>query len=135
MEIKCPNCGWKSSLTPEQLTAAMGAAAQKQAEYHLEHCPQCQWVIRVPVAGIQVALPNPKPVKKPAAKKPAAKKLKPTVKKATAKKAPAKKPAVKKKPAAKKKPAQKPKPAVKKPPAKKPVAKKTKKPAVKKKVD
>jgi len=114
MKIQCPNCGWKASLSSEELTAAIGAATQRQADYHLEHCRQCQWIIRVPVADMQAALPKRKAAQaeepaKPAKKKPSAKK--PAPKKAPSKKAAAKKPAKKpakkaaaKKPAAKKTP-------------------------------
>lgn len=56
MLIECPNCGWKGKLSLELLTAAIGAAAQKKAEYHAEHCPQCQWVIHTAVANMQALI-------------------------------------------------------------------------------
>jgi uncharacterized Zn finger protein len=56
MLIECPNCGWKGKLSLELLTAAVGAAAQKKAEYHIEHCPQCYWVIHAAVAKMQAII-------------------------------------------------------------------------------
>jgi hypothetical protein len=120
-------------LTDEQIGAALAEADRLQASHHVEHCPRCQWVIRVPVDSLRAAAPasllaaqvqpallaeGEKSAKKPAAKKPAAKKA--VVKKPVTKKPAAKKPAAKK-PAAKK-PAVK-KLAAKKTPAKKPAAK------------
>jgi hypothetical protein len=139
-------------LTDEQIGAALAEADRIQASHHVEHCPRCQWVIRVSVDGLRAAAPASllaAPVQPPlltegelpVAKKAAVKK--PAVKKIAAKKpAVAKKPAAKKsaekKPAAKKPAAKKPaeaakKPVAKKPAAKKPVAKKlvAKKPAAK----
>ena len=124
MEIRCPNCGWTSEMAAEAVSAAIAAAEQRQANHHIEHCPRCQWVIRVPLEELRVtaaplpafevpveaALVEAVPValaKKPrAARKPVAKrkaKAKVAPKKAAAKKAPAKK-AVKKTRARKAKP-------------------------------
>ena len=129
MEIRCPNCGWTSEMAVEAVSAAIAAAEQKQANHHIEQCPRCQWVIRVPLEELRVtaapvpafevpveaavaeAVPVMAVIKKPrAARKPAAKpKAKPKAapKKAAAKKAPAKK-------TAKKAPAKKAKPKAKK---------------------
>jgi hypothetical protein len=128
-------------LGDDQITTALAEADRLQAAYHVEHCPRCQWVIRLAVDGLRAAAPAsllaapPRPALLPEAKKSTARKApakaaaakKPAAKKPVAKKAAAKKPAVKK-PAANK-------PAVKKPAAKKPVAKKpaAKKTAVKRK--
>ena len=123
MEIRCPNCGWTSEMSTEAVSAAVAAAEQKQANHHIEHCPRCQWVIRVPLeelrvtaapvpafeAPVEVAVAEAVPVmavaKKPrAARKPAAKpraKAKAAPKKAAAKKAVKKTPAKKAKPKAK----------------------------------
>jgi hypothetical protein len=118
-------------LGDDQITAALAEADRLQAAYHVEHCPRCQWVIRVAVDGLRAAAPTAlltapsKPGLPPGAKKSAARK-------APARASVAKKPAAKK-PAAKKVAAKKP--AAKKPAGKKPAAKKTaaKKSAVKRK--
>lgn len=140
-ELRCPNCGWSAMLGDGQITAALAEAGRLQAAYHVEHCPRCQWVIRVAVDGLRAAAPAAllaapaKPALLPEAKKPVARKAparKATAEKAVAKKSAAKKP-VGKKPAARKSAAKKPvgkklaagKPAAKKPAAKKPAAKKT----------
>ena len=147
-ELRCPNCGWTKEMTAEEQAAAVAEAEQLQATHHIEHCPRCQWVIRVAVDSLREAPPAveapelltaPEPPllleeKKPAAKKPAARKpaaKKPAVKKPATRKPAAKKPAAKK-PAAKKPTAKKP--AAKKPPAKKPATRRTtaRKPAAKK---
>ena len=142
-EIRCPNCGWTSTMGAESQAAAVAEADRNQATHHIEHCPRCQWVIRIPVEGLRSAPTGPQPdllvapekpllleaeksVKKPAAKKLAVKKpaaKKPAVKKAATKKPVAKKPATKK--VAAKKPVAK-KSTAKKPMAKKPVSKKKK---------
>jgi hypothetical protein len=133
MEVRCPNCGWTSELTPEAISAAIAAAEQKQADYHIEHCPRCQWVIRVPLDELRAAAAAPTPVlESPAVPAPvepvaepvpqlppAARVLKrkhaPAKPKAAAKKAPAKKAAAKpKKTAAKAKPKKAAKPKAKK---------------------
>ena len=111
-------------MATEAVNAAIAAAEQKQANHHIEQCPRCQWVIRVPLeelrataapppafeVPVEAALVEAVPValaKKPrAARKPVAKrkaKAKVAPKKAAAKKAPAKK-AVKKTRARKAKP-------------------------------
>jgi hypothetical protein len=107
---QCPNCGWAGQLTDEAQAAAVTEADKVQATHHIEHCPRCQWVVRIPIDLLRVV------VTVPAAKKPAVKKVAPKKKiaKQPAKKVAAKKPAAKK-PIAKKKPA-----------AKKPVAKRKK---------
>jgi hypothetical protein len=133
-------------MTPEAQAAAVAAADQLGATHHVEHCPRCQWVIRVPVDALrtsaaetpaeapmllatpeaplllEAALPAPETA---TARKPAAKK-------AVTKKKPAARKAVVKKSAAKKAPAKK---AAAKKPAKKAATKKaaTKKPAAKRK--
>ncbi len=110
-ELHCPNCGWSTVLGDDQIATALAEADRLQAAYHVEHCPRCQWVIRVAVDGLRAAAPASllaapvKPELLPEGKKPA-------VRKASVKKPAAKKPAAKK-------------PAAKKPVAKKPVAKKT----------
>jgi len=130
MEIRCPNCGWTSEMAAEAVSAAIVAAEQKQANHHIEHCPQCQWVIRVPLeelsataappptpeVPVEAALVEVAPVAVPAKKPRAARKPAASPK---AKAAPKK--AVKKTPAKKAKPKAKaaPKKAVKKTPAKK----------------
>ena len=126
-ELHCPNCGWTATMTPEAQAAAVAEADKLQATHHIEHCPRCQWVMRVPVADLRVA-PAPVPTEVPVlltapeapllleAEKPAAKR--PAAKKPVAKKKPAAKRATAKKPAAKK-------PVAKKPAAKKPATKKS----------
>ena len=115
-ELHCPNCGWSAMLGDGQITSALAEADRLQAAYHVEHCPRCQWVIRVAVDGLRAAAPASllaapaKPALLPEAKKPAPRKA--AAKKASAKKVVTKKPAVKKL-------------AAKKPAAKKPVAKKS----------
>jgi hypothetical protein len=125
MEIRCPNCGWTSEMSAEAISAAIAAAEQKQANHHIEHCPRCQWVIRVPLEELRVTAPplpafevpveavpveavpvmavakKPRAARKPAAKRKAKPKAAP--KKAAKKKAPAKK-TVKKTPAKKARP-------------------------------
>ena len=150
-ELRCPNCGWTSTLTVEAEAASVAEAAKFNATHHVEQRPRCQWVMRVPVAALQAAalhaeapvllappeapllLETEKPLLElsaPVAKPGAVKKsstTRPPAKKTTAKKPAAKKP-VAKKPVAKKPVAKKPvvkKPtAIKKPVVKKPVAKK-----------
>lgn len=147
-ELRCPNCGYVVQLSDDAQAEAVTAAAKLGASHHVEACPRCQWVMRVPVISLQAALPaaeppvllttpappmlleaeksapEPKPArrapaKKTIAKKPAAKK--PATKKSTAKKPATKKPTAKK--SAAKQPAAK-KPTAKKPAVKKPAAKK-----------
>ncbi|MBN1889654.1 MAG: hypothetical protein JW850_16780 [Thermoflexales bacterium] len=77
MLIECSNCGWKGKLSLELLTAAVGAAAQKKAEYHVEHCPQCQWVIHVAVAKMQAMLEPQEAASRRAGKKKAKSKSRP----------------------------------------------------------
>jgi hypothetical protein len=102
---QCPNCGWDGQIMDEVQAAAVTEADKIQATHHIEHCPRCQWVVRIPVDLLRTAAPTAKPAaKKSVAKKPAAKQK--SAKKVAAKK-PAKKPAAKiavakKKPAAKK---------------------------------
>ena len=142
-ELHCPNCGWTSQMTDEAQAAAVAEADQLGATYHIEACPRCQWVMRVPVAELRavpveaspempVLLPAPETPLLLEAEKPAPKK------KAPARKPAARKVTTKKKPAAKKAGTKKPiskKPVAKKAAAKKPAARKstTKKPAVKRK--
>ena len=108
-ELHCPNCGWTSTLTAEAEAAVVAEAAKLDATHHVEQCPRCQWVMRVPIEALRTAAPmllappeapllleteqpllelsapvaKPKAAKK-AAKKPVAKK--PAVKKPVAKK-------------------------------------------------
>ena len=49
-ELHCPNCGWTSTMTPEAEAAAVAEAAKLNATQHVEQCPRCQWVMRVPVS-------------------------------------------------------------------------------------
>ena len=142
-EIRCPNCGWTSTMSAESQAAAVAEADKNQATHHIEHCPRCQWVIRLPVEGLRSAAPaEPHPDLLAAPEKPLLLEAEKAVKKPVVKKSAAKKPAVKKpatkKPVAKKAAAKKPvakKPATKKTAAKKLVAKKpaAKKPVSKKK--
>ncbi len=130
-ELRCPNCGWTSQMTPEAQAAAVAEADRLGATHHVEHCPRCQWVIRVPVASLRVeaAPPAEAPVLLPSpeqpllleAEKPAAPRKRPA-RKPAARRAPAKKAAARKAPA--KKSATK-KPAAKKTTARKPTAKKS----------
>ena len=152
-ELHCPNCGWSAPMTAEAEAAAVTEAARANATHHVESCPRCQWVMRVPVAALQAApelltppqapllleTETPQGLLPPAveAEAPVVAKKTSATKKIVAKKPAAKKPAAKK-PATKKPAAKKPaakKPVAKKPVAKKPVAKKpvAKKPAAKKK--
>ena len=59
MEIRCPNCGWTSEPAQETIAAAIAAAEQRQADHHIEHCPRCQWVIRVPLEELRAAAQAP----------------------------------------------------------------------------
>ncbi len=93
---QCPNCGWDGQITDEVQAVAVTEADKIQATHHIEHCPRCQWVVRIPVDLLRTA----SPATKLAAKKPAAKQK--SVKKVVAKKPGVKKAAPKKKPAAKK---------------------------------
>ena len=121
-ELRCPNCGWSAIMSDEQVAAAVAEADRLKATHHIEHCPRCQWVIRMPVSSLREAAPvvllagpeapsllgEGKPAtqaRKAAAKKPAAKKA--ATRKSAAKKSAAKKPAAKKS-AARKAPARKP---------------------------
>ena len=111
MVVKCPNCGWSEELAAEAVQAALAAAAEKQADHHIVHCPTCQWVIRVSldelkaVAPVEPAAPEVVPfgVTAPVEEAPAVAALAPkkprAARKPAAKKAPAKKAA---KPKAKK---------------------------------
>jgi len=131
-ELRCPNCGWTSILTVEAEVAAVAEAAKLNAPHHVEQCPRCQWVMRVPVTALQAAAPallvspeapllleteNPrlelsapvagtKAVKKPSTTRQSAAKKpithKPVVKKLVAKKPVVKKPTAIKKPVGKK---------------------------------
>ena len=74
---QCPNCGWAGQLTDEAQAAAVVEADKIQATHHIEHCPRCQWVVRLPIDLLRVE------VAAPAAKKPAGAKRRP--KKATKK--------------------------------------------------
>ena len=94
---QCPNCGWAGQITDEAQAAAVLEADKVQATHHIEHCPRCQWVVRIPVDLLRLVVTVPT-AKKAATKKPAAKKatpkkkvVKPPTKKVAAKKAPAKK--------------------------------------------
>ncbi len=118
---QCPNCGWSGEVTAEAQAAAVAEADKVQATHHIEHCPRCQWVVRIPIDLLRVAAVEPVVEKKPAMKKAAAKKA--TAKKVVKK--PAAKKKVVKKPAAKKVVVKK-SPAKKKPAAKKPAAKRKK---------
>ena len=126
-ELRCPNCGWTSTLTVEAEAAAVAEAAKLNATHHVEQCPRCQWVMRVPIEALHAATPM-------LLASPEAPLLLETEKPLLELSAPGAKPRVVKKsstsrqPAAKK-PAAKKSSTVKKPVAKKPVAKK---PAVKK---
>lgn len=86
---QCPNCGWAGQLTDEAQAAAVIEADKIQATHHIEHCPRCQWVVRLPIDLLRVE------VAAPAAKKPAVKKS--AANKPVAKKAVTKKPATRKK--------------------------------------
>ena len=106
-ELRCPNCGWTSTLTVEAEATVVAEAAEVNATHHVTQCPRCQWVMRIPIAALHAAaevpllletekprlalsapVAKPKSVKKssttrpPAAKKPAVRK--PAVKKPTA---------------------------------------------------
>jgi hypothetical protein len=100
---QCPNCGWAGQLTDEAQAAAVTEADKVQATHHIEHCPRCQWVVRMPVDLLRVAMVVPV-AKKPAVKKSAPKKkvVKKPIKKVAAKQT-AKKPAAKKAAAKRKK--------------------------------
>ena len=101
---QCPNCGWAGQLTDEAQAAAVVEADKIQATHHIEHCPRCQWVVRLPIDLLRVAVALPA-VKKSAAQKPVTQKpgtTKPATKKAAGRQAVAKKAVAKKKPIAKK---------------------------------
>ena len=55
MKLHCPNCGTDFELTAETVGAAIAAAEQHQGDHHIEHCPQCQWDVRVPLAELRAA--------------------------------------------------------------------------------
>ncbi len=154
MEVRCPNCGWTSEMTPEAISTAIATAEQQGADHHIEHCPRCQWVIRVPLEELRavavetvpepamamgMAEPEMAPAEAPApdvnrggfsmAEEPPAEQPQAPAKK-SAKKAPAKKSAKK---SAKKAPAKKSaKKSAKKAPAKKSAKKSAKKAPAKK---
>ncbi len=106
-ELHCPNCGWSTVLTEEQIRAAVAEAERLQATHYVEQCQRCQWVIRTAVSGLQATLPAAPMVeqKAAAAKAPAVQKPKTAPKKAPAKKPAATKKAAARKPAARKSPA------------------------------
>jgi len=133
-ELRCPNCGWTSQMAPEAMAQAIAEADRIKATHHVEHCPRCQWVIRVPVdimrsamgvEGPQAAVPAPAatgpvtPPRPPMMPKPASKA---EVKKVAARKPAARKAAAKRKVAAKKATAKKT--AAKKSAPRKPIARK-----------
>ena len=45
--IRCPNCAWTSELALDAIAQAVAEADRLQATHHVEHCPRCQWVIRI----------------------------------------------------------------------------------------
>lgn len=105
---QCPNCGWAGQLTDEAQAAAVIEADKIQATHHIEHCPRCQWVVRLPIdlLRVEAAVPAAKKpaVKKSAANKPVAKKAvtkKPATRKKVVKKAVVQRAAAKKKSVAK----------------------------------
>jgi hypothetical protein len=55
VKLHCPNCGTDFELTAETVGAAIAAAEQHQGDHHIEHCPQCQWDVRVPLAELRAA--------------------------------------------------------------------------------
>jgi hypothetical protein len=102
---QCPNCGWDGQMTDEAQAMAVAEADNIQATHHIEHCPRCQWVVRLPVDLLRTASTAAKPAaQKSTAQKPAAKpkSVKQVAAKKLVKKPAAKTAAAKKKPAAKK---------------------------------
>jgi hypothetical protein len=125
-ELRCPNCGWTSTLTVE--AEAVAEAAKLNATHHVEQCPRCQWVMRVPVVALQAAAPEllapPEAPLLLEAEQPPLELSAPMVRPRAAKKSSTIRHLAVKKPVAKKPVAKKP--VVKKPTAiKKPVVKKT----------
>ncbi len=41
-ELHCPNCGWSTVLTEEQIRTAVAEADRLQATHYVEQCQRCQ---------------------------------------------------------------------------------------------
>lgn len=68
MNTRCHYCGWSFSLSRDALEAAVSVALAANEKMHMEHCPRCRRVIKLPVAQLRRALPaNWSPAEAPAA--------------------------------------------------------------------
>src|SRR5688572_12291507 len=57
MNTRCHYCGWSFSLSRDALEAAVSAALAANEKTHVEHCPRCRRVIKLPVEQLRRGLP------------------------------------------------------------------------------
>lgn len=58
MNTRCYNCGRSFTLNRDAIEAAVAAALAAQEKTHVEHCPHCRRVIKIPVEQLRRALPT-----------------------------------------------------------------------------
>lgn len=57
MNTRCYRCGWSFSLGREAVETAVAAALASGAKVHVEYCPRCRQVIKMPVDQLRRSLP------------------------------------------------------------------------------
>jgi hypothetical protein len=58
MNTRCYNCGRSFTLNRDAIEAAVVAALSAHEKTHVEHCPHCRRVIKIPVEQLRRALPG-----------------------------------------------------------------------------
>ncbi len=58
MNTRCHHCGWSFSLSREATETAVAAALAANEKMHVEHCPRCRKVIKIPVTQLRRGLPH-----------------------------------------------------------------------------
>jgi hypothetical protein len=57
LNARCFRCGWSFTLSREMIAAALTSAAGTGDRYHVEHCPRCRQVIKIPMDQLKRAVP------------------------------------------------------------------------------
>lgn len=58
MNTRCYRCGWNFSMSREAIEMAVANAAHDPKQrVHVEHCPKCRQVIKIPIQQLRRALP------------------------------------------------------------------------------
>jgi len=73
MNMRCYRCGWSFSLSREAVGAALANASAPGAKHHVEHCPRCRQVLKIPLDQLKRSLPPGwRPAEQPATPAPLA---------------------------------------------------------------